>query len=110
MQGPAESPAAESSDFDDPALTCGWKFPLKCAIKRKSVREITPTYWRKLIEVGVPIETARMIAWAIARYDVGKKQPDTLQKKLISQYCRFICRAGLWRVNLLGESLMESVG
>lgn len=72
---------------------------------RKTVREVTPVYWRKLIEVGVPIDTAEVIAWAIARYDLGKRLPNAYQQKLIQQYCRFVCRAELWRVSLLAASL-----
>jgi hypothetical protein len=72
---------------------------------RKTVREVTPVYWRKLIEVGVPIDAARVIAWAIARYDLGKRLPTTYQRGLIQRYCRFVCRAELWRINLLAVSL-----
>ncbi|NJN86667.1 MAG: hypothetical protein HC881_10570 [Leptolyngbyaceae cyanobacterium SL_7_1] len=72
---------------------------------RKTVREVTPVYWRKLIEVGVPIDAARIIAWAIARYDLGKRLPTAYQQGLIQRYCRFVCRAELWRVNLLAASL-----
>jgi hypothetical protein len=100
---------------DDPAPRRGTQSPLRIpavnsAASRKSVREVTPIYWRTLIEVGVPIEAARLIAWAIARHDLGRREPDSMQKRLISQYSRFICRAGLWRSNLLAEHTMESVG
>lgn len=69
--------------------------------KRNATREITPTYWRKLIEAGVPIDAANIIAWAIARYDTAKRLPQTNQRDLINQYCPSICRAGLWRSQLL---------
>lgn len=69
--------------------------------RRIAIREIVPIYWRKLIEVGVPINVAKSIAWAIVRYDVVHKVPTPMQQALISQYCRFICRAQLWRSDLL---------
>lgn len=69
--------------------------------KRNATREITPTYWRKLIEAGVPIDAANIIAWAIARYDTAKRLPQTEQRSLINHYCPSICRAGLWRSQLL---------
>lgn len=61
-----------------------------------------PIYWRKLIEVGVPIDTAKQIAWTIVRYEVASIAPTVPQQMLLEQYCRFICRAGLWRSHLLG--------
>jgi hypothetical protein len=72
--------------------------------RRRSVREITPVYWRRLIETGMPLQTANVVAWAIARYDVGRKLPEPMECKLIKRYSRFICRAGLWRSQLLLQS------
>lgn len=70
---------------------------------RKTIgsREIMPIYWRRLIEVGVPINEAKVIAWAIVRYDVGKVLPNLQQQQILKQYCRFVCRAALWRSELL---------
>jgi hypothetical protein len=65
------------------------------------IREMVPVYWRKLIELGVPIDEAHDIAEAIARYDAAKKRPNRNQKELIKRYCPTICRAELWRSNLL---------
>ncbi|MBW4652091.1 MAG: hypothetical protein KME20_03400 [Kaiparowitsia implicata GSE-PSE-MK54-09C] len=72
---------------------------------RKPTREVTPTYWRQLIEVGVPIDAANLIAWAIARYDAARRLPNPQQKSLIAHYCPLICRAGLWRSQLLLTSV-----
>lgn len=72
---------------------------------RKPLREIAPTYWRQLIEAGVPIDAANAIAWAIARYDAARRIPNHQQKQLLQYYCPLICRAGLWRSHLLLESL-----
>lgn len=66
-----------------------------------SARELMPIYWRKLIELGVPINEAKAIAWIVARYDVACKVPGPHQQLLVRQYCRFLCRAGLWRASLL---------
>lgn len=71
------------------------------ALNRPPIREIAPVYWRKLIEVGVPIDVAHILAFAIARYDLAKRVPDGAQQMLISQYSRFICRAELWRSQML---------
>lgn len=70
-----------------------------------SVREVTPVYWRQLIEVGVPIDVAQIIAWAIARYDIGRRLPEPQQLALIQHYCRYLCRANLWRSRLLLASI-----
>jgi hypothetical protein len=66
-----------------------------------TISEIKPVYWRRLIEVGVPVEAANVIAWAIAQYDVARKSPTAQQQALITYYCRFVCRAELWRRQLL---------
>ncbi|MEO1145828.1 MAG: hypothetical protein AAFY26_09545 [Cyanobacteria bacterium J06638_22] len=72
---------------------------------RNRTREMIPTYWRQLIEVGVPLETARIIAWVIARYDAAHRLPSRAQADLLSQYCPLICRAGLWRSSLLLDAM-----
>ncbi len=65
------------------------------------VRELMPTYWRRLIEVGVSMEDARTLAEIIARYDVLKQLPNEEQRRQLNQHCRYICRAELWRYELL---------
>lgn len=72
---------------------------------QSSVRTGFPIYWRKLIEVGVPINEAQIIGWAIARYDIGRQLPSPAQQELIQEYCRFVCRAGLWRGRLYWQIL-----
>jgi hypothetical protein len=74
---------------------------IKPKTNRPPIREIAPIYWRKLIEVGVPIDVAHILAFAIARYDIAKRFPDKAQRLLIEEYSRFICRAELWRAKLL---------
>jgi hypothetical protein len=65
------------------------------------VRERIPTYWRRLIEAGIPLDEARSIAKAIAHYDAGYKPLSLHQKELIMRYCAMIGRAELWRPQLL---------
>lgn len=76
----------------------------KHATRLAKVQALIPTYWRKLIELGVPIDDAKPIAEAIAEYDVLGKIPDGLQRNLMRQYCRFLCRAELWRSQLFISS------
>ncbi|NEP54721.1 MAG: hypothetical protein F6K65_40410 [Moorea sp. SIO3C2] len=68
---------------------------------RRRVRRTRPIYWRKLVEVGVPIHAADVISKAIAQYDAVRQVPSSSQQHLINEYCRFICRADLWRSQLL---------
>lgn len=79
--------------------------PKKSRAMTKPTREIFPVYWRKLIEVGVPIEAAKVIAWTIASYDRAQKTPPRHRQIIISHYCRFICRAELWRAGLLDPAM-----
>ncbi len=69
--------------------------------QRNRIRKMRPVYWRRLVEVGVPIHIADVIADAIAQYDARRRYPTRVQQSLIKEYCRFICRAELWRSQLL---------
>lgn len=66
-----------------------------------SPRELLPLYWQQLVEQGVPLKVARVIAEAIANYDSTSRAPTSQQQRLIYRYCRFVCRAKLWRARLL---------
>lgn len=59
------------------------------------------TYWLKLVREGVPREEARLIAAAIAKFDIFERSPSSEQKCLISQFSPSVCRAQLWRSHLL---------
>lgn len=59
------------------------------------------TYWQKLIREGVPKEEARKIAVAIAKFDILERLPSNEQKQLISRFSPSVCRARLWRSDLL---------
>ena len=65
------------------------------------VKKIGILYWQKLIRVGVPRGEARRIAAAIAKYDAVNRIPDSYQKQLIVKYSPLICRAHLWRTDIL---------
>lgn len=64
-------------------------------------RDLLPLYWQRLVEQGVPVKAARLIAEAIANFDVTSRAPTPLQQRLIHHYCFCICRAKLWRSRLL---------
>lgn len=65
------------------------------------VRELALNYRHKLLKQGVPCNEAKRIARAIANYDTAQTQPSPGQQTLIQQYCPLICRASLWRPQLL---------
>ena len=65
------------------------------------VKKIGVIYWQKLIQVGVPRGEARSIAAAIAKYDAANRLPNSEQKQLIAKYSPLICRAHLWRTDML---------
>lgn len=58
-------------------------------------------YWKRLIGTGVPLVEARRIARAIAKFDTAQIPPSPYQQTLIQQYCPAVCRAALWRVEML---------
>lgn len=64
-------------------------------------KELGITYWQKLVREGVPRDEAKKIATAIAKLELFAKPPSLEQKQLISQFSRFVCRAQLWRSDLL---------
>ena len=66
-----------------------------------AIKKIMFLYWRRLLKSGAPFDDARRIARAIAKYDTAKILPTAQQQQLITQYCPFVCRAGLWRAELL---------
>lgn len=65
------------------------------------VKKIGVCYWQKLIQIGVPRREARNIAAAIAKYDAANRIPNPEQKQLIAKYSPLICRAHLWRTDML---------
>jgi hypothetical protein len=71
-------------------------------------------YCQKLMHQGVPYSEARSIASAIAKFEVLQKIPSPKHKQLIMKNSVLICRAHLWRPNLLlanqatGPTLVEA--
>lgn len=66
-----------------------------------ALKKMMLAYWRRLLRVGIPPDDARRIARAIAKYDAMKVFSTHRQQELIAQYCARVCRAGLWRADLL---------
>lgn len=65
------------------------------------IKRVGSNYLQQLINIGIPSESARMIAVAIAKYDVAQCHPEGTQRQLISHYSALVCRANLWRPGLL---------
>jgi hypothetical protein len=68
------------------------------------LRRLMSVYWQRLLNVGVPRDNARRIARSVAKFDVIEQLPTSQQQSLIRQYCPAVCRAGLWRAELLLRS------
>lgn len=66
-----------------------------------ALKKIMFLYWRRLLKCGAPFDDSRRLARAIAKYDIAKLLPTAQQQQLITQYCPLVCRAGLWRADLL---------
>ncbi|MEM0981073.1 MAG: hypothetical protein AAGH78_12465 [Cyanobacteria bacterium P01_H01_bin.58] len=64
-------------------------------------QKIALAYWQKLVREGVPKQEAQAIAAAIAKFDLFERRPSSLQQQRISQFSALICRAQLWRSELL---------
>ncbi len=58
-------------------------------------------YWERLIQAEVPSQDAWEVASVIARYDIEGRLPTTEQRNLVGRYCVAVCRAELWRRELL---------
>lgn len=67
----------------------------------RDFRDLGITYWQKLVREGAPKAEAQIIAGAIAKFELFRKVPTPEQKQLILKFSRFICRAQLWRSDLL---------
>lgn len=65
------------------------------------IKQMGSGYLQQLLTIGIPLEAARSIAVAIAKYDVAQCRPHDLQRQLICHYSAFVCRANLWRPGLL---------
>ena len=68
-----------------------------------SVRTRGILYCQKLMSQGVAYGDARSLASAIAKFDSAGRIPSERQRQLIMQYSVQVCRARLWRSQLLLE-------
>lgn len=64
-------------------------------------RSLSIIYWQKLVREGVPRREAQSIAKAIVKYELFAQPPSQEHKQLISQFSALLCRAQLWRSDLL---------
>lgn len=85
------------------ALGVSWEEARSIAITLVTQR-LMAAYWQRLVGVRVPIDDARRIARAVAKYDVMELPPTLQQQQLIQRYCSIVCRTGLWRADLLLRS------
>jgi hypothetical protein len=94
-------------------LAFDWRELTALGISWEEARSIATTlitkqlmlrYWRRLLRADVPIDDARRIARAIAKFDQMELAPTLQQQTLIRHYCPAVCRAGLWRAGLLLQS------
>ena len=91
---------AVSSIISDIASLADVDQPQKSEMIARS-KQIGVLYWVKLMREGIPRQDSRTIAAAIAKFKIAERQPNSSQKRLISQYSASICRAGLWDSRLL---------
>ncbi|MEM9150254.1 MAG: hypothetical protein AAGB19_07345, partial [Cyanobacteria bacterium P01_F01_bin.3] len=66
-----------------------------------TAHQLRNIYWRKLMQAGISPQTAKVIAGAIATYDLNRAGPSKREQQLISCYCTAIAQAKLWRLELL---------
>ncbi len=93
---------ATPSSFEPPSIAT--ELPQHLAARMNIANDFRDrgiTYWQKLVREGVPKDEARKIASASAKFELFEKPPSQDQKQLISQFSAFVCRAQLWRSDLL---------
>ena len=73
----------------------------KAVVQTLSFRQLTRRYHWRLGQVGIPQEAVGLISEAIAYYDTYENAPAGDYQSLMTRYCVEICRAGLWRAQLL---------
>ena len=64
-------------------------------------RSLSIIYWQKLVREGVPKTEAQDIAKAIVKFELFAQSPSQEHKQLISRFSALLCRAQLWRSDLL---------
>jgi len=64
-------------------------------------RSLIIVYWQKLVREGVPRREAQILAKAIVKFELFAQRPSHEHKQLISRFSALLCRAQLWRSDLL---------
>lgn len=64
-------------------------------------RSLSIIYWQKLVREGVPRKEAQIIAKAIVKFELFAQTPSQEHKQIISRFSALLCRAQLWRSDLL---------
>ncbi|MEM1310767.1 MAG: hypothetical protein AAGF98_14965 [Cyanobacteria bacterium P01_H01_bin.153] len=64
-------------------------------------RSLSIIYWQKLVREGVPKKEAQALAKAIVKFELFAQSPSQEHKQLISRFSALLCRAQLWRSDLL---------
>jgi len=82
----------------------------KTMVKELSARHMIKRYRWLLIQLGLDQHEASSVAQAIAYHDTFECRPTVAQQTLIQRHCSAICRAQLWRANLLPPPPLSLVG
>ncbi|MGF1457844.1 MAG: hypothetical protein ACFBSG_02340 [Leptolyngbyaceae cyanobacterium] len=64
-------------------------------------RSLSIIYWQKLVREGVPKREAQILAKVIVKFELFAQSPTPEHKRLISQFSALLCRAQLWRSDML---------
>lgn len=78
----------------------------KSVVKGLAMRQLAKPYRRHLLKAGLVDRDATGIANAIAYYDTFGQLSNAEQRELLNRYCVEICRAQLWRAELLTTPMM----
>ena len=78
----------------------------KAVVKSLAVHQLAKMYRTHLLQHGVgPRQDVTELASAIAFYDTFGHLRNAQQQELLNQYCVELCRANLWRSELLEAAI-----
>ena len=77
----------------------------KALVKSLAVHQLMKMYRLHLLKHGINAQDAADIASAIAYYDTFGHLRNSQQQALLNQYCVELCRANLWRSELLEAAI-----
>jgi hypothetical protein len=75
--------------------------PTAIPLPTDDFKDLGLTYWHQLVKAGTPKNEAQIIAATMAKFELFHKLPTPEQKQLLLKCSRYICRAHLWRSDLL---------